>query len=150
MSENIFRDEWLECLRAHYMHVIRTNDRVTLPSLTVVMGQAGFIESELAELRVRATMHIDQVGADFVPDMHVLESVSQAEENAEARTFAGAEIAAEAVEVLPEPDVIPAEEVVVELPPEEEIIENVVEDVIGDTPQEPPPPDDAPKQLSLF
>lgn len=150
MSENIFRDEWLECLRAHYMHVIRTNDRVTLPSLTVVMGQAGFNGSELAELRVRATMHVDQVGADFVPDMHVLEAVSQAEGNAEARTFAGAEIAAEAVEVLPEPEVIPAEEVVVELPPEEEIIENVVEDAVDDTPQEPPPHDDAPKQLSLF
>ena len=57
MSENVFADEWHECLRAHYMHVILTNDRVTLPSLSVVMRQAGFNESELAELRVRATMH---------------------------------------------------------------------------------------------
>lgn len=145
MSENIFRDEWLECLRAHYMHVIRTNDRVTLPSLTVVMGQAGFNDSELAELRVRATMHVDQVGADFVPDMNVLESSSQVEGHEEARIFVSAEIVAGGVEVLPE--AIPVEEIVAELPPEEEIIEDAVEDAVDDVP---PPSDDAPKQLSLF
>jgi len=145
MSENIFRDEWLECLRAHYMHVIRTNDRVTLPSLTVVMGQAGFNESELAELRVRATMHVDQVGADFVPDMNALESASRVEGHEETRIFASAEIVAGAVEVLPE--AIPVEEMVAELPPEEEIIEDAAEDAVDDVP---PPSDDAPKQLSLF
>ncbi|MBZ0277492.1 MAG: hypothetical protein K8I60_15205, partial [Anaerolineae bacterium] len=77
-GENIFADEWRECLRAHYMHVIRTQDRVTEPSLRVVMHEAGFNDSELAELRVRATMHVDDVGADFVPDMAVLEAVEEA------------------------------------------------------------------------
>jgi len=74
MKEDIFADEWRECLRAHYMHVIRTRDKVTQPSLTVVMHQAGFDDSELAELRVRATMHMDDVGEDFVPDMDVREN----------------------------------------------------------------------------
>ncbi len=74
MSENIFADEWVECLEAHYMHVIRINDKVTEPSLSIVMHSAGFSDSQLAELRVRATMHIDDVGADFVPNLDVLEA----------------------------------------------------------------------------
>ncbi len=73
MSENIFADEWMECLEAHYTHVIRTQDRVTEPSLTIVMHSAGFSDKQLAELRVRATMHVDDVGADFVPDLSVLD-----------------------------------------------------------------------------
>lgn len=83
MSDNIFERDWRDCLEAHYMHVIRTNDRVTLPSLTYVMHQAGFDDAELAELRVRATMHVDDVGVDYVPDMNALSSPA-----AEARSFA--------------------------------------------------------------
>jgi hypothetical protein len=74
MSENIFATEWMECLEAHYMHVIRINDKVTEPSLSIVMHSAGFSDAQLAELRVRATMHIDDVSADFVPDLNVLEA----------------------------------------------------------------------------
>jgi len=73
MSENVFADEWMECLEAHYMHVIRTKDKVTEPSLSIVMHSAGFSDKQLAELRVRATMHIDDVGEDFVPDLDVLD-----------------------------------------------------------------------------
>lgn len=73
MSENIFADEWMKCLEAHYTHVIRIQDRVTEPSLTIVMHSAGFTDKQLAELRVRATMHVDDVGADFVPDFNVLD-----------------------------------------------------------------------------
>lgn len=73
MSENIFANEWIECLEAHYVHVIRTKDHVTEPSLTIVMHSAGFSDKQLAELRVRATMHVDDVGADFVPDLHILD-----------------------------------------------------------------------------
>ncbi|MBI5668801.1 MAG: hypothetical protein HZC41_12410 [Chloroflexi bacterium] len=72
MSENIFAEEWRACLQAHYMHVVRANDRVTEPTLRIVMHDAGFTEAELAELRVRATMHVDDVGADFVPDLDIL------------------------------------------------------------------------------
>ena len=72
MSENIFADEWVECLEAHYMHVIRIKDKVTEPSLSIVMHSAGFSDAQLGELRVRATMHVDDVGEDFVPDLDVL------------------------------------------------------------------------------
>lgn len=85
MSENIFERDWRDCLEAHYMHVIRTNDRVTLPSLTYVMHQAGFDDAQLAELRVRATMHVDDVGADYMPDMNALEAARPADA---ARSFA--------------------------------------------------------------
>ncbi len=74
MTENIFANEWVECLEAHYMHVIRINDKVTEPSLSIVMHSAGFSDAQLAELRVRATMHVDQVSPDFVPDLNVLEA----------------------------------------------------------------------------
>ncbi len=72
MSQNVFAEEWRDCLRAHYMHVVRTEDHVTLPTLTMVMHQAGFNDSELAELRVRATLRVEQVADDFVPELDVL------------------------------------------------------------------------------
>ena len=144
MSENIFETEWRECLEAHYMHVIRTRDKVTEPSLTHVMHQAGFNASELAELRVRATMHVDDSGADFVPDMDVLEAVE------EARI-----IAVGAADLPPQPV---ATETVIE--PEAEInTEALIEELEDEAAEaeamaEAPPPDapdeDAPQQLSLF
>lgn len=73
MSDNIFADDWRECLRAHYMHVIRTGDRVTEPTLRGVMQEAGFGETELAELRVLATLRVEDAPEDFVPDLHTLE-----------------------------------------------------------------------------
>ncbi len=46
MAENIFADEWMECLEAHYMHVIRIKDKVTEPSLSIVMHSAGFSDAQ--------------------------------------------------------------------------------------------------------
>lgn len=73
-NRSIFFDEWIRSLREQYKFVIRNNDQVTLPSLTKVMYNVGFSDEELSQLRVEATMHVDQVGADFVPDMNVLKS----------------------------------------------------------------------------
>ncbi len=73
---SIFADEWRECLRAHFTIVMRTNDKITEKTLRGVMIEAGFTDAELKELTVRATMHVDHVGADFVPDMTVLEAES--------------------------------------------------------------------------
>ncbi|MEO8393935.1 MAG: hypothetical protein ABI700_13170 [Chloroflexota bacterium] len=70
----VFADEWRECLRAHFTTVIRMNDKITEKTLRGVMIEAGFSDAELRELTVRATMHVDDVGADFVPDMTVLET----------------------------------------------------------------------------
>lgn len=72
MSQNVFADEWRECLRAHYQHVIRVQDKVTEPSLTVVMHEAGFSDADLRALRLQATLRAEDVGEDFVPDMAIL------------------------------------------------------------------------------
>lgn len=51
---NIFFDEWQACLRAHYIHVIRTNDTITEPTLRSVLLATGLSEDELAALREEA------------------------------------------------------------------------------------------------
>ncbi len=71
-SQSVFHEEWLRSLREQYKHVVRNDDRVTIPSLTAVMSKVGFRESELAQLRVEATMHVDEVGKDFSPDLQIL------------------------------------------------------------------------------
>jgi hypothetical protein len=157
MSENIFADEWLECLEAHYMHVIRIKDKVTEPSLSIVMHSAGFSDKQLAELKVRATMHIDDVGEDFVPDLDVLDGHDHdhqevAPEVVEARVYNIP------IDIAPEPvvDVLVAE---VELPSEndnlpeaelnpEELQEQEDETLIEDETESNNP--DEPQQLSLF
>ena len=75
-QRSVFFDEWIKSLREQYKYVIRNNDQVTLPSLTTVMHNVGFSEDELAHMRVEATMHIDSVGADYVPDLTVLDTPS--------------------------------------------------------------------------
>jgi hypothetical protein len=132
MTINPFDTEWRDCLRAHYMHVIRTGDKVTEPSLTVVLHQVGFTDSELAEWRVRATMHVDDVPADFVPDMNVL-AAPPAEE---PRIFPAVEVRAPALAIA-EPDVpeLTAED--------QEETEALIED-------EPPALADGPQQMSFF
>ncbi|MCY3866747.1 MAG: hypothetical protein OXG68_15015, partial [Chloroflexi bacterium] len=60
--KSVFHEEWLRSLREQYKHVVRNDDRVTLSSLTAVMHDVGFRESELTQLRIEATMHVDEVG----------------------------------------------------------------------------------------
>ncbi len=70
----IFSDDWRACLREQYKHVIRVNDRITRQSLTGVMYQVGFTDDELAYLRVQATMRVEDMPDDFVPDLDILEN----------------------------------------------------------------------------
>ncbi len=104
-----FASEWRECLRAHYQHVVRTNDRLTLGTLSGVLSQVGFTEAELAELTIRATMHIDDVPPDFTPDMTVMVAISHAVSAPQPDSaplpelIAAAEAAVEAAEALNEP-----------------------------------------------
>lgn len=50
----LFFDEWQACLRAHYVHVIRTQDTVTEPTLRHVLLTTGLTEDELDALRAEA------------------------------------------------------------------------------------------------
>lgn len=141
MNENIFADEWRDCLRAHYMYVVRNSDHVTEPTLRVVMHDAGFSESELAELRVRATMHVDDVGADFVPKLDVLQDSNPAETQTEAVYFVSVPVETD----YPLPDTIPDALEESEAPVEEQ---SQTEPESVEAPEDEEP--DVPRQLTLF
>lgn len=49
-KRSIFFDEWQACLRAHYIHVIRTNDAVTERTLRSVLRQSGLTDADLQRL----------------------------------------------------------------------------------------------------
>jgi hypothetical protein len=49
-KRSIFIDAGQACLRAHYIHVIRTNDGVTEPTLRAVLLQSGLSDDELHAL----------------------------------------------------------------------------------------------------
>lgn len=72
-NPSVFNDDWRACLREQYMYVVRTNETKTQQSLAELMiHDLNFTDAELAELRVLATMHVDDVAEDFVPDLEVL------------------------------------------------------------------------------
>ena len=50
-TRSIFYDEWRACLHAHYLHVIRTGDVVTEPTLRHVLVQAGLNPEEVTTLQ---------------------------------------------------------------------------------------------------
>lgn len=115
MPENIFEDEWRECLRAHYMSVIRENDHITLRTLKGVMHEVGFGDDELHELQVRATMRVEDVPDDFVPDLDILQPQDSAPTEAKIHPVgttpvssadgeASADLIAEVQEAQPEDD----------------------------------------------
>jgi hypothetical protein len=135
-KDSIFTEEWRECLRAHYMDVIRRNDQITLKSLVRVMHDTGFNDDELAELRVRATMRADEMPDDFVPDTRVFQVSADVIPDIAVtdQTIADEEYIEEVHAELPE--VI-----------EEEVVQALADDNL---PQEPKEDPDAPQQLSLF
>lgn len=47
LQSSIFHDEWVACLREHYLYVIRSNDAGTEPSLRTVMRDTGFSDEEI-------------------------------------------------------------------------------------------------------
>ena len=51
MKDSIFVEEWRECLRSHYLHVVRTNDEVTEPTLRDVLIKAGVDHDMIEEWR---------------------------------------------------------------------------------------------------
>jgi hypothetical protein len=132
-QDRIFADEWRECLREQYMDVCRREDRRTGETLTRVMLQIGFTEADLSELRVRATMR--DMPADFVPDMEV-SAVELREPSVEEAVKTR-----HAVPSMPEPEILLAEDIVID----EEGLEE-------DSQDEPPDVEDpdSPEQLSLF
>lgn len=69
-----FADDWRDCLRAHYQHVLRSQDSLTEHTLIDVLQSVGFSDSELAEMKVLATLRADELPPDFVPDLDLLKA----------------------------------------------------------------------------
>lgn len=119
-----FSEDWRDCLKAHYTHVIRTNDVRTEKTLRTVLHECGYNDAQINEWYVLATMHVDDVDPDFVPDLELV----QAE-------------AAPVMVAVPEMPPAPVAAVIEEPPPEEAVEEE------DDTPPHDP---DGFQQMSLF
>jgi hypothetical protein len=76
--KSVFGDEWRACLRAHYQHTVRQDDRVALTTLIPILeGQMGFSSDELRQLYIEATMRADEI--DFVPDPDLVDVLTAPE-----------------------------------------------------------------------
>lgn len=64
---SVFSDEWRDCLREQYKHVMRQDDQLTRRSLVKVMYQVGFSDDDLERLGVEATMRAEDMPDDYVP-----------------------------------------------------------------------------------
>jgi hypothetical protein len=64
--ENVFDEEWRDCLRAHYKYVVRANDNRTHETLTQVLTHPSinFTEGELRQLYIEATMRAEDFSED--------------------------------------------------------------------------------------
>ncbi|MCA9907854.1 MAG: hypothetical protein KC519_04335 [Anaerolineae bacterium] len=134
-QRSVFAEEWRECLRAHYTHVVRIQDVLTERTLISVMQEAGFSDEDLANLRLQATMHMDDVDPDFQPDPATVEMIQASMPKNEPETASAVEVE---VEVVGEED-----EEAEEAAEAEEEAPPVSEEYYA-------PPDDDPHQLSLF
>ncbi len=135
---NPFEQEWRECLRSHYIYVIRSGDEATEKTLAGVMQQAGFDEKTLIELRIHATMRVEQMGEDFVPDFAALEEQIAAQVETQ---IAQQQIAAEPAT---------ASQPVIALSTTEEQATDTSEAEPPPSEEYYAPPTDSPQQLSLF
>ncbi|MBA3868035.1 MAG: hypothetical protein H0X30_02675 [Anaerolineae bacterium] len=134
---------------------------MTEPSLSIVMHSAGFNDTQLSELRVRATMHVDDVSPDFVPNLDVLEAHDH--EHAEPAA-AESHVYNIPIEVVPAPVevtasieveevALPVEAELVSEPedlPEAELEPETLEDDAPVEPEVETEDPDEPQQLSLF
>lgn len=133
-----FGQYWRDALRAHYTHVVRSGDARTEVTLRgLMLNKLGFTDGEMKTLYVEATMHVDQVGADFVPDAVFMRSLES-----EAETLIGSDVP----EIAPEAIAAIAEQMDARLA-DQQADPATAEPV--DASDDAPPPD-TPAQLSLF
>lgn len=62
---SVFYEEWRDCLRAHYLYVVRNNDRITEPTLRVVLQDAGITQSEIESWHQEALAQREQDNAQY-------------------------------------------------------------------------------------
>ena len=65
---SLFFDDWQDCLRAHYVYVLRAGDNITEPTLRQVLLQTGLGEQELRALQEEAfAMGAIESGLELMP-----------------------------------------------------------------------------------
>jgi hypothetical protein len=139
-KRSIFFDAWQACLRAHYIHVIRTNDAVTEPTLRAVLLQSGLSEDDLHDLYQEA-LALGPLDPDaaLLPEPDAPLPDEQPEPEPDADELYADDLPDPALDELPEIEDDAAEEVE-EAEPVEEIDDSPA------PPDEPPPS----QQLSMF
>ncbi len=75
-----FQDDWKQNLTEHYKQIVQTGNSTQRENGKLMMQQAGFTEKEISALYIEATMHLDDVPRDFVPDANMLEAQRSASE----------------------------------------------------------------------
>jgi hypothetical protein len=133
-GQSVFAEDWRDCLRAHYRHVVQQGDGTNEQSLRGVMYNVGFETDELKGLYIEASARADDVPDSFTPDLEFLEAAPQ--------------VSVPGVDLAPEEGDEPA-------PPEEAMLDDQPadddpeqDDFNDDEPPAPPPSDV--QQLSLF
>ncbi len=74
---SIFDDEWRACQREYYKHTVRAGDSRRRAQMADALRSVGFSEEELSALYLAATMHVDDMPDDFLPDLDSLEALRQ-------------------------------------------------------------------------
>jgi hypothetical protein len=157
-SPDIFQDDWKDCLRAHYFHVIHEQDWKNERSLAAVLIQTGISQEETAIWR-REAMH--EIGI-------IEEEIAEVESKIEAAELPGdpqpEPVEIEPAEAYEQIEEVPAAEVVevAELSEAAELPEAVVqaqmafEETVDEATDSDPPtpphvePPSKPEQMSLF
>lgn len=77
MPRSPFADDWHAAQEQHFQHILRTGDAGARRDAIALMQQAGYDEAAIQALYIRATMHMDDIPPDFVPDMEVIEKLRE-------------------------------------------------------------------------
>jgi hypothetical protein len=84
MSNNVFADEWRECLEEHYKYVVQKDANPNnVQSLQKVLLQPNgnrppiFTESELEALNLQATLRAEDMPDDYVPPQVIAQAAAQ-------------------------------------------------------------------------
>ena len=132
-EENLFEQDWRDCLRAHYVHVVSERDVVNEESLITVLRQTGFSDEDITAIRAETAAAL---GWDMQVD-------STADPEAEIISDALSDAAPETIsEVLPAPSQQADQSLSTETVPPAKPIEPVKED-------DPPEPESF-TQMSMF
>jgi hypothetical protein len=137
MHSKVFFDEWRQCLREHYLYVVRIGDEGTERTLRQVMKRVHFTDEDLHSFRLEAL-------GESPEDYPYLEEELEATLAAEAAEDLAAALQAEQSAAL-------RQEIQAEIPPPPPVTTSLAEELgigeEGPTPQE--EPDEAPPPLSL-